>query len=80
MVLTYFRQDDRDERKRSKFIGLLLAILSVIIFLLTEDMRNKIQLTDRFTWIMIVIMLLNFLLAFFTRNRFDDEEEEEDPA
>jgi uncharacterized membrane protein len=80
MVLTYFRQDDRDERKRSKFIGLLLAILSVIIFLLTEDMRNRIRLTDRFTWIMIVIMLLNFLLAFFTRNRFDDEEEEEDPA
>ena len=61
-------------------IGLLLAILYVIIFLLTEDMRNRIRLTDRFTWIMIVIMLLNSLLAFFTRNRFDDEEEEEDPA
>ena len=81
MVLTYFRQDDRDERKRSKFLGLLLAILSVIIFLLTEDMRNRIRLTDRFTWIMIVIVLLNFLLAFFTRNKFsDEEEEEEDPA
>ena len=87
MVITYFRkkEDDEDSNKNnkevsrhtSKFFGLIPAIVSVVLFILTEDMRNRIRLTDRWTLIMIVIMLINFLLAFLTRNRYEEYEEEE---
>ena len=54
------------------------AILSVIIFIFTEDMRNPMVLVDRFTLCMVIIAAFNLLLAFLTRNRKDEDEKEEE--
>ena len=71
-------EEDENKRKKSKFLGLIPAIASVIIFILTEDMRNPMRLTDRYTLLMVIVALLNFVLAFLTRNKKKDDDEEED--
>ncbi len=87
MVITFFRkkkeddeEENQEERKQertgSKFLGLLPAVISVVLFILTEDMRNPMVLWDRYTIWMLVIAVINFALAWLTRNRKEDEEEE----
>ena len=70
-------EEDEDKRKKSKFLGLIPAIGSVIFFILTEDMRNPMILTDKYTLAMVVILLVNFLLAYLTRNKKKDDDNEE---
>ena len=88
MAISYFRKNDeedeneddeeeKNERNGWKFLGMVPAVLSVIIFILTENMRYVMTLTDRFTILMIVITLVTFLIAFLTRNRKEDDDEEE---
>ncbi|MBQ9158277.1 MAG: hypothetical protein IJ136_02960, partial [Erysipelotrichaceae bacterium] len=73
-------EDDENKRKKSKFLGLIPAIGSVILFILTEDMRNKMTWTDKYTLAMVIILLVNFVLAYLTRNKKKDDEEEDKPA
>jgi len=69
--------ENRNGRKWSKFLGIIPMIVSVVAFILTEDMRNMMVLKDRYTLMMIVIALINLALAFITRNRKENKEEEE---
>ena len=68
--------EDEESRKKSKFLGLIPAIGSVILFILTEDLRNKMTWTDKYTLAMVVIMLVNFVIAYLTRNKKKDDDEE----
>ena len=70
-------EKENDKRKKSKFLGLIPALLSVIIFIFTEDMRNPMVLKDRYTLLMVIIALATILLAFFSRNKKEEKEEEE---
>ncbi len=70
-------EDEEDRRNTSKLFGLVPAILSVVIFLLTEDMRNRMILTDRYTLLMILIAAICLVLAYLTRNRKDEDENEQ---
>ena len=70
-------EKENDKRKKSKFLGLIPAILSVIIFIFTEDMRNPMVLKDRYTLLMVIIALATILLAFLSRNKKEKKEEEE---
>ena len=71
-------EDEENKRKKSKFLGLIPAIGSVIFFILTEDMRNKMIWTDKYTLAMVLILLANFLIAYLTRNKKKDDDEDED--
>ena len=62
-------EEDEEVRRRSKFLGLLPAIVSIILFLLTEDMRNPMILIDRYTLMMVIIMIINLGLSIITRNK-----------
>ena len=70
-------EEENDKRKKSKFLGLIPALLSVIIFIFTEDMRNPMVLKDRYTLLMVIIALATILLAFLSRNKKEEKEEEE---
>ncbi len=70
-------EDDENKRKKSKFLGLIPAIGSVIFFILTEDMRNKMIWTDKYTLAMVLILLANFVIAYLTRNKKKDDDEED---
>ena len=75
---TYDEIEEEDERKKSKFTGIIPAVVAVIVFILTEDMRLPMVWTDRWTIWMIIILLVNAVLAYLTRNKKDDDEEEDE--
>ena len=57
-------------------IGLIVAIVSIIVFILTENMLYPMILVDKWTLLMIIFLVINILL--FIKRRDKDEEEEED--
>ena len=61
-------------QNKGKFLGLLPAVASVIVFLLTEDMRNPMTLADKWTILMLVLLAGNLVLALVTRNRKPEKE------
>ncbi len=70
-------EEDEESRRRSKFLGLIPAIVSIIFFILTEDMRNPMTLIDRYTLLMIIIAITNIVLAIITRNKKEKDNEYE---
>ncbi len=62
-------EEDPNKRRPSKFLGLIPAIASIILFVLTENMKNPMRLTDKWTIWMVVIALVNVVLAYLTRNQ-----------
>jgi uncharacterized repeat protein (TIGR02543 family) len=65
--------DDENERKAKRvlarwlIVAAVLAVISVIVFLLTEDWRNPMILVDRWTIVNAIILLLEIIalrLAF----------------
>ena len=62
-------EEDPNKRRPSKFLGLIPAIASVILFILTENMNNPMRLTDKWTIWMVVLALINIALAYLTRNQ-----------
>ena len=72
-------EEDEDEGKHklSKIFGLLPAILSIILFIMTEDMRLPMVLIDRWTLPMVLILLITIVLAGLTKNHKKEEEEDE---
>ena len=73
-------EQEENERRKSKFFGLIPGIGSVITFFLTEDMSAKMVLTDRWTILMIAILVIGAALGYLTRNEKDKEEEKPEQA
>ena len=92
MYVTYFKKQENDEedeneeregnneRKTSKLFSIIPAAVSVILFILTEDMRNPMVLFDKWTLLMMVIMIGNLVIAYLTRNKEEEKENEENEA
>ena len=84
MMITFFavnKKDDEeseneDNRKWSKFLGILPAAVAIITFIITENLKNSMVLTDKWTPFMIIVLLIDAVLAYFSRN--DKEENDED--
>ena len=69
---------EEDKRRKSKFLGILPAIGAVIAFILTEDMRLPMILVDKWTLLMLIILAVNLILAFLTRNKDKEKDEEKE--
>ena len=88
MVATYFSsyEDEKEndnvaengQKKSSKFLGLLPASASIITFALTEDMNTLMVLTDKWTAFMVIIVLVDLVLAYLSRNRKKEEKNNEE--
>ena len=78
---------DEDERERSgpafilRILALVVGIVSVIVFFLTEDWRLPVAAVDEWTLLMIVLLIAVLILALVSI-RFDErtEEDEEEEA
>ena len=72
-------EEDKDEGKHklSKIFRLLPAILSIILFIMTEDMSLPMILIDRWTLPMVLILIITIVLAVLTKNKKKEEEEDE---
>ena len=95
MIITFFKKKDEDDDgtkanpneendenkgKKSKFLGLIPAVASVVIFLLTENMHNPMALVDKWTIPMALILAANGIVAYLTRNKKPEDENTEKAA
>ena len=71
-------EEEENKRKSSKLLGILPAVASIITFILTEDMTQRMVLVDKWTLIMVIMLAVNALAAYFTRNRKEEKEEQEE--
>ena len=60
-----------------RIIGIIPAIVAVILFVLTEDIRLPMWWWDRWTIWMIIILLIEIIIAFFARRRVKENDEED---
>ena len=79
-------EDQQDERKKKRMLSLIAAVLlaigSVIAFILTEDLTNTMAFIDRYT-ILMAVLLAGAGISFIFRDKDNDDEEEqgqEEPA
>ena len=61
----------------TRVLSLIPAIGSIIAFLLTENMRNPMVFVDRWTWLMVLIALVQVIVCIFARK---EKEEPDDNA
>lgn len=71
-------EENGKRRRKSKLLGTVPAVVSIVAFVLTEDMTLPMALFDRWTLLMVVFLLANVLLAVATRNRKRDDDEDEE--
>ncbi|MEG2751042.1 MAG: VWA domain-containing protein [Anaerorhabdus sp.] len=68
---------DEFERKRIyKVIGVIVAVVSIIVFLLTENITLPMKLVDKYTLLMIAFALGNIVCFYFGRKWHEVEDEE----
>ena len=60
-----------------RLFSLVPAIVAIIVFILTENMRLPMVLVDRWTLLMLVIALVQVAVAFFSKKKKEEPEEEE---
>lgn len=75
------RDEEKHERKTNhntflKGLGVITAIVSVIAFVLTENMSHLMQLTDNWTMVMILLLALEALLGIVLKETTNEEEEQ----
>ena len=74
-------EEDKESRKRrtwAKVLTVLTAAASVIVFLLTEDMTKTMRIADRWTIIMIILLIIEVVLVFFALRTDKDNDQEEE--
>nr|MCR5468686.1 hypothetical protein [Lachnospiraceae bacterium] len=65
-------EDEEDRIKRRGFLRLFSivpTVVSVILFVLTEDMTGKMVLTDKWTLCMVIILILQMIIAFYATRK-----------
>ena len=77
-------EEKEQEQKRGwicKVLGVIVAIVSVVFFILTEDMSLPMALTDKWTIWMVVIAIVELVLVLVGRHWKDvDDEDQEQQA
>ena len=76
-------EEEEKSRKRKRllvYLSPIPAVISVIVFLLTEDMTKTIAITDRWTILMAVLLLIQLILLLFSKKKNQTEEENEEGA
>jgi uncharacterized repeat protein (TIGR02543 family) len=76
-------EDEEDEKKNKRhtiirLLSIIPAVASVIIFFVTENMKNPMTMVDKWTILMIVLLVVELLLAFFSAKKEDEDEDDED--
>jgi fimbrial isopeptide formation D2 family protein/uncharacterized repeat protein (TIGR02543 family) len=91
MIIAYFfnrKEDEEDEdgedRVRTKrlwirIINVIFAIVAIIIFILTEDIRLPMVLFDWWTILHIIIFIIQAVLLFLSTRRKEEDEDTQRP-
>ena len=69
--------EEADNKVRFRLLGMFVAAISVIAFILTEDMALPMHLIDKWTIVMIILLAVETVLAIASRKTKKEEDEEE---
>lgn len=82
MIYINNRKEDEETEVKNKVFRrictLIIAIISVIIFLITEDITLPMVLVDKWTILMIIILIINIIITIFSRKKEKEKEEIEE--
>ena len=72
-------KEEENKQNRKTFwrvMSLVPAVLAVLVFLLTENLRDPMVLVDRWTLLMIILALVETLVAVFSRKTKENADTE----
>ena len=75
----YIDEEKKDIRgiKRFKIYSILIGIISIIVFILTEDMTLPMVLIDKWTILMAIFTIVEIINIFIIRHKSKEEDEDE---
>lgn len=76
------REEDSNTLKRKgiwRLLSLVPGIGSIAVFLLTENMRDPMVFTDRWTLLMVLIAAVQLIISVLCIKRRKDDDEKDDP-
>lgn len=83
-IQEYQDDEEQEELKRKglvRILSILPAVVSVIFFILTEDMRNPMIFADRWTlWMLVFAVANGALLLLSKKTRKDDDDNKQKPG
>ncbi|MBQ3338940.1 MAG: hypothetical protein IJG82_04995, partial [Atopobiaceae bacterium] len=71
-------EEQRKNRRALRLATLVPAIGSVVAFILTEDMSLPMQFIDRWTPLMVAILVAQAVLTVLARNKDEEQDEQQD--
>ncbi len=83
IILVFWNNRKEDEhievnnRWPFRIVAVISAIVSAIVFLITEDMSNPMVFIDQYTLLMAIITCITALFAFISLHREEEKEDEE---
>lgn len=90
LLVLYFKgkkdddEEDEDEEEKElkrkgiyRLLSIIPAVVSVVLFFLTENMSLPMILVDEWTLWMAVIAVVNVVLAILSKKKFDDADDED---
>ena len=69
-------EDDEEEKRRpaARLFSIVLAVAAVVAFILTEDMNDPMVMTDNWTILMAVILVLQAVTAIIAKRRKEEDD------
>ncbi len=68
----YEEQSTLKRRGIARILSIIPAVGAIVVFILTEDMTQPMQITDNWTWVMAAIALVQTGVAALTIKKRDD--------
>lgn len=84
LLIGYFvktKNDDEEEKRKLKkkgifrIISLPVAIISLIAFILTEDITLPTAFVDKYTIVMLIIAIVQTVMVALSNKKYEDEQE-----
>ena len=81
VIFGFLNKEKEDEETKVhnrgfiRLISVIVAVMSTIVFILTEDMLLPMKLVDKWTLIMIFILIIQIVVAFLCKHRKEKEED-----
>ncbi|MGI6153629.1 MAG: InlB B-repeat-containing protein [Christensenellaceae bacterium] len=79
----YYRNNKQEQEEQKKIlrpvwliVGIVLGVVGIIVFLLTEDMRNQMVLADGWTALMLVLLAAEIVGSVFAFKRNKKNEDD----
>lgn len=74
----YYEEKDTRNRKIFRILGIVTAIISIVVFLLTQDMTLKMAFADKWSFLSVALLVVQIVFGILMREPKADDEEDLD--